>query len=53
MAEIQETALGRMNNGAHFMYAADILARAEEHPLPTTPTDPEPSEPEPNIPETV
>ena len=36
MAEMQELALGRMNNGAHFMYAADILARAEEHPLLST-----------------
>ena len=31
MAEIQEISLGRMNNGAHYMYVADILARAEEH----------------------
>ena len=31
MAEIQEISLGRMNNGAHYMFVADILARAEEH----------------------
>ena len=29
MKEIGEIYLGRMNNGAHYLYVSDILARAE------------------------